>query len=644
MPDDGAYRAEFRALNDGDKLIAMAHGHVDQAPGQPDTTPPWLEWGEIDGTVITLHFSEPLDENAVGGYFRTNVNVSYGTWSGGRSSNFEISGNKVTVQGNPRAKVVSPSSAWWGADVWYHPPASGSGGLRDLAGNPVTDMYKLLPNVTGPPYVTGVSISSDPGEDGSYARGDAIRVKVMFRKDVDVTGTPRLKIDLDPATGGEKWARYSGGSSARNLEFTYTVAAADLSTAGVAVIENTLEPNGGAIRGAPPGPADDARLAHLDLLHNSAHRVITPDSAAPILKSASVSSTTLTLIFSEPLGAAASLSNGAFTVKKTPQGGTERDVSLSGSPAISGSTVTLTLASAVLGSDAWLKVSYAKPTTGTNNKLVDAGGAEAADFTDEWVTNSLDTTPPRLVRGEIDGDVITLYFSEPLDERSMGGNFKLTLRGNGHGNSFYVKPKEVIISGNKVVVHVTTGPYTGVRARAGQSAWMNYIIHRDPTAAKLRDIAGNAVYTHHGWGSLHRATRHLALDNFTGPPYATGVTISSNAGAELTYASGDTIRVRLTFSEPVNVTGAPRLKIDLDSAEGGEQWADYAGGSGARMLEFSYTVAAEDLSTAGVAVLANTLELNDGAIRSASATTEESANLSHAGLEHDPNHQVDAQR
>ena len=93
-----------------------------------------------------------------------------------------------------------------------HPPASGDGGLRDLAGNPVKGQSASIQNVTGPPFVTGIALSSDPGEDGSYASGDVIKVKVTFNKDVNVTGTPRLKIDLDPATGGEKWASYASGS------------------------------------------------------------------------------------------------------------------------------------------------------------------------------------------------------------------------------------------------------------------------------------------------------------------------------------------------------------------------------------------------------------------------------------------------
>ena len=121
----------------------------------------------------------------------------------------------------------------------------------------------------------------------------------------------------------------------------------------------------------------------------------------------------------------------------------------------------------------------------------------------------------------------------------------------------------------------------------------------------------------------------------------TGVAVSSDAGADRTYAQGETIRVTLTFHEPVNVTGAPRVKLDFGSGAGDERWADYAGGSGTKVLEFAYTVAEGDASDAGVAVLANTLELNGGTIQSASAAGE-SATLAHAGLNHDPKHRVDS--
>ena len=85
----------------------------------------------------------------------------------------------------------------------------------------------------------------------------------------------------------------------------------------------------------------DANLPHAGRGHDPGHRV---DTTPPTLSAAAVDRSTLTLTFSETLDAAASLANSAFTVKKTPQGGTEETVSLSGTPAIDGATVSLTLA------------------------------------------------------------------------------------------------------------------------------------------------------------------------------------------------------------------------------------------------------------------------------------------------------------
>ena len=74
----------------------------------------------------------------------------------------------------------------------------------------------------------------------------------------------------------------------------------------------------------------------------------------------------------------------------------------------------------------------------------------------------------------------------------------------------------------------------------------------------------------------------------------------------------------------------------------GDKWANYASGSGTAMLEFTYTVAEPNISAQGIAVLADTLELNGGTI--ASASTSVAADLSHRGSGHDPGHKVDWRR
>ena len=757
VPDDGEYRAKLQANDEDNEVIAQDDAQVNQGPDQTDTTPPRIVRGEIDGSIMTIYFSEPLDAQVMGGRFYAAVQNPDGSWTGAYSSNMQISGNKVTVDftGSLRAREYSRASG-----AYVTKPADPTvNSLRDLAGNVVRTPYDwpggwrgtwclALDNLTGRPYVTGLEVSSDAGADRYYVDGETIRVKLTFSEAVDVTGTPRVKIDLDPAAGGEKWADYSGGDGAEMLEFAYTVVAGDSSPDGVAVLRDTLELNGGTIRSASASGVENAKLAHWGLGHNPVRKVVTPATAAPVLFGATVDGATLTLTFSESLGAAPSLGNGAFTVKKTPQGGSQETVSLSGTPAIDGATVALTLANAVLNTDTRVKVSYEKPASGTDNRLIDQAGNDAASFSDERVTNTAatpDTTPPRLMRGEIDGDIITLYFSEPLDEHSGGEGdfFRVNVRRE-TWYAFTAEPREVEVTGNKVVVSLRHGKGTTRVIKWGNS--LTYITPRDPTEERLQDISGNAVSTPYYYSALMTSTRDIHLENFTGVPSfqsaaahphwltltfdetldensvpagsaftvevngsavsladvdpvivsgdtvtlvlaspvgstdsatvryvrpsgsplrgvhgavksfpaqsatnmvgdvpaVSEVSISSLPFADGAYGLGQTIHVTLEFTEAVDVTGAPRLKIKMDP-NWGEFWANYAGGTGTNTLTFAYQVVEPNTSPRGIAVLRGGLELNGGAIRSAAMATTD-AHLWYGGLGHDPDHKVDWRR
>ena len=259
--------------------------------------------------------------------------------------------------------------------------------------------------------VTGVSVVSDPGADDTYGLDDTIRVRATFTEAVEVTGTPRLKIKMDPGYG-EKWAAYADGGGTSSLAFTYKVVEPNLSTAGIAVLENTLELNGGRIRTA--GGGADAALAHAGLAHDTDHQV-------------------------------------------------------------------------------------------------------------DWRVAS--------------------------DTQGAGG---------------------------------TVG---------------------------------------------------------TPAPRVSGVTIASDPGADDTYRLGDTIQVRVAFNVAVNVTGSPRISIDLDPASWGTKHAAYASGGGTKALVFSYAVVEPNYSPQGIAVLADSLSANGGGIGSASSGT--AAELAHTGLGHDAGHKVD---
>ena len=416
----------------------------------------------------------------MGGIFRVCVQVSRYCWNQFTATgDVAINGNVVTVGlgDKPPAIEGGDNNIWF----WYRTPTDPTAKrLRDLAGNEVRDAICIkLNNLTGPPSVTDVAFSSDAGAGRTYARGETIRVTVTFSEAVNVTGTPRVKIDLSSVTGDEKWADYAGGSGTKTLEFAYTVAQGDASSAGVAVLANTLALNNGTIESATAA-GESATLAHADLAHDPNHRV---ETTPPTLSTALVSGTMLRLIFNENLGAAASLANVAFTVKKTPQGGTEETVSLSGSPAISGARVTLTLANAVLETDTDVKVSYTRPPSGTGNRLRDEAGNEVASFTGQAART--DTTPPTLVRGEVDGGTMTLFFSEELDLDSMGGHFLAHVLLSTGGWFTFTARGEVEISGNKA----TVGLGQGARAKAGELGnHAQYYRLADPNAKVLRTL------------------------------------------------------------------------------------------------------------------------------------------------------------
>ena len=160
-------------------------------------------------------------------------------------------------------------------------------------------------------------------------------------------------------------------------------------------------------------------------------------------------------------------------------------------------------------------------------------------------------------------------------------------------------------------------------------------------------LAGNSLRLDGGsissaGGGLAAALGHAGASGAgeADPPAVTGVTVVSDAGSDATYGLGERIRVRVAFGEAVAVTGSPGIAIDMDPAAWGEKRAVYESGSGTDALVFVHEVVEPNISTQGIAVLADSLALDGGAaIRSAATQTD--ALLGHTGLGHDSNHKVD---
>ena len=119
----------------------------------------------------------------------------------------------------------------------------------------------------------------------------------------------------------------------------------------------------------------------------------------------------------------------------------------------------------------------------------------------------------------------------------------------------------------------------------------------------------------------------------TTPPTVSNIEVSSDPGTDRTYAVDDEIQVTVTFSETVEVTGTPELRLELG---GGQRTATYEGGAGTAALVFGYTVAAGESDMDGVGVEADSL--SGGTIRDGAG---HNAVLDHQAVAANASHKVD---
>ncbi len=106
------------------------------------------------------------------------------------------------------------------------------------------------------------------------------------------------------------------------------------------------------------------------------------------------------------------------------------------------------------------------------------------------------------------------------------------------------------------------------------------------------------------------ATEQTTVSDETAPT-VTGVSSSTANGA---YNASDLISVQITFSEPVTVTGTPRLTLETGSTD---RVATYASGSGTITLTFEYTIQSGDTSADLDYTATSALALNSGTIQDA---------------------------
>ena len=353
--------------------VSSQSGHrVDGVRPKLDAT----DGAVVNGTTLTLTYVEPLDGTSP-------PPASAFTVTGGGAAR-TVSG--VAVGGSAVLLTLDPAveHGQTGIRVSYRvPTGAGESPLRDTVGNAAARLSNLpVTNETldtTPPTVSKLEITSDPGTDRTYAAEDDIQVTVTFSETVEVTGTPRLQIELG---GGSRTAAYEGGSGTAALVFAYEVAEGESDTDGVGVEADSL--SGGTIRDEA---RNNAELDHDGVAADAGHKVdgVKPELAAS--GGAVVNGTTLTLTYDEALDIGSAPGAGDFTVSGGDRARTVSRV------VVRGAAVELTLNAGAEHGEAGIQVSY----TPGMKRLRDVPGNEAAGLSREPVTNETpDTTPPRV--------------------------------------------------------------------------------------------------------------------------------------------------------------------------------------------------------------------------------------------------------
>ncbi len=224
-----------------------------------------------------------------------------------------------------------------------------------------------------------------------------------------------------------------------------------------------------------------------------------------------------------------------------------------------------------------------------------------------------------------DGAAIQLAFSEPLlasaGDTPTNARFAVNV-----ANAAATLSGAPAVSGASVTLTLATAVTTGQTVT---------VAYTDETAgdddAVVQDLAGNDA----------AAFGEQTVINKVGATTVSSLAIASNAGTDETYAIGDSVKVTVTFSEAVDVTGTPQIVLDVG---GKDKPLNYDTGTGSAQLVFAgYAVVENDLDANGVSIASNALRPNGGTIRKKDSATENAA-LGHVSLAAQPAHKVDGVR
>lgn len=565
-------------------------------------TAPLLLSGRVEGTALTLTFDTNLDSSSTPSGDRFIVSAYPAGYYVPESlirgtGTATVSGAQVTVA---LASAVTERSS---ASVWFRPGTEAAQQLRSsTSGQSAPEIYGSIISVLD---------QTSPTLESAFVAGT--KLILYYSEKLDATSEPATTAFAVTVAGS---ARGVSSVTMREdaVELTLASSAAATETVTVAYTVPTTSP----IQDLAGN--DAAAVAATETVTNAGPT----DPGKPTLATTSpavADDIVVTLTFTQALDPAAVPSANAFSFSNTYM----RVVGV----AVRGTTVVLDVSPGFYACADGITVTYTKPSS---NPLRNVWGTQADGFSNQAATNANTSrctlySPTADVGGDSGSNArrsMNLRFDRPLNRlrapSTAGFTVTATTPQGEPAAAVEVSDVQFARDAAQLQLELSRDLAPGERLTAS---------YRQPrTGAGLWDSAGNQI-----------APFTAAAVVAASVPTVTAVEVTSDAGDHDTYAMAQVISVRLTFSEAVAVTGTPLVGIDMDPAHWGRKDAVYASGSGTAELIFTHTVVEPNYSTQGIAVLADTLSLDGGTIQSVSSQTD--AELSHAGLGHDPEHKVD---
>ena len=482
------------------------------------------------------------------------------------------------------------------------------------------------------PVITGLSVASDPGSDGTYATGDAIDVEVTFDMEVAVhtaNGTPTLSLTIGDNTRDASYSSTAAGNLA--LTFSYTVTSDDSDQDGISIAADSLTLNGGAIKKLNSDV--DAALAHDALTNQSGHEV----NKIPKIVTGGLA------ITSTPVAAA-----GTYGLGETIR-------------------ISVTFDSDVVvdttGGAPFLNLSAGDPRNGFRTRRMNyTSGSDTATLLFEYVVVAADrdnngfiveANELRLGGGTIrhattgrDADLDHVKPTWPngsttrkIDGRLLPPKAELTalsFSGVALSPAFTADTTTytATVSGSVEETTITAAPETGAVAS---------IVPEDAdgnaTGHQVELAEGDTVITITITKSGETTTTYTVTITRSLEPMITAVTVASHPGSDNTYATGDAIDVEVTFDIEVAVdttNGTPSLALTIGDDTRDAAYSSTAAGD--VVLTFSYSVASDDSDQDGISIAANALARNGGAIKKLNSDVD--ADLEHDALPNQSGHVV----